>query len=277
MTIHPATIHAAKPGDWIRRFHPTPLAATRLICFPHAGGSAAFYLPFSRALSPAVDVLAVQYPGRQDRLVEARVDDVHQMADQVLDSLDRWLDRPVTLFGHSLGASVAFEVAVRLAARGTPPTALFASGREAPSRPQGGRVHLAGDDRLVAELAAMGGTDEIMLRDKDLLQLILPAFRSDYRAAETYRWRHSLPLPCPIHVLTGREDPGLSVEEVTHWRAHTVAEFELSVFPGGHFFLADNIAAIARLITQCQRRPQDSGNHHASITRQPVMASSDFS
>src|SRR5947207_7750544 len=98
-------------GLWIRRFHPAPPGTPRLVCLPHAGGSASFYFPVSRALSPAVDVLAVQYPGRQDRRHERCVDNIPELAAQVLAVLRPWLTGPTALFGHSMGASLAFELA----------------------------------------------------------------------------------------------------------------------------------------------------------------------
>lgn len=79
---------------WCRRFHPSPTAARRLVCFPHAGGSASYYFPVSAALCGPVDVLAVQYPGRQDRREEPGVQDLHRMADEVSEALRRWDDLP---------------------------------------------------------------------------------------------------------------------------------------------------------------------------------------
>ncbi|MDQ0954324.1 surfactin synthase thioesterase subunit [Streptomyces phaeochromogenes] len=109
---------ATNSERWIRRYHPAPDASTRLVCFPHAGGSATFYHPVSRALSPEIDVVAVQYPGRQERRTEPLVDSVEKLADLIVPELEPWLDRPLTFFGHSMGASLAYEVALRLR-RGT--------------------------------------------------------------------------------------------------------------------------------------------------------------
>jgi hypothetical protein len=89
-------------GLWLRRFRPAGSTGNRLICFPHAGGSAAFFLPVARALAPAVNVLAVQYPGRQDRRAEPCIDNIPALADHVSRVLAGLLDRPLALFGHSL-------------------------------------------------------------------------------------------------------------------------------------------------------------------------------
>lgn len=121
------------PGDspWFRNYGPAPDACVRLVCLPHAGGSASFYFPLARALSPKIEVLAVQYPGRQDRHAEPCVQNIEDMADRIAEALGPWTDRPYALFGHSMGAMVGFEVARRMEASGKGPLELFVSGRQA--------------------------------------------------------------------------------------------------------------------------------------------------
>lgn len=229
----------ADDGLWCRRFHPAPDADRRLVCFPHAGGSASFYHPVSAALSPGVDVIAVQYPGRQDRRREPAIDDICLLADQIADALGTWSDRPLTFFGHSMGALVAFEVARRLERNGDGPLRLFASGRRAPSMYRDEQVHRRDDDGLIAELRALSGTDSRVLDDDEMLRMVLPALRSDYKAVETYRSEPASAVRCPVTVLVGDDDPKTSLDEARSWDAHTTGDFDLRVFPGGHFYLAD--------------------------------------
>ncbi|GAB3966451.1 thioesterase II family protein [Streptomyces sparsus] len=235
---------------WIRRFRPAPDAAERLVCFPHAGGSASFYLPVATALSPGVDVVAVQYPGRQDRRQEPGPSSIAALADEVSRALAVWDDRPLTFFGHSMGALVAFEVARRMESAGSGPVRLFASGRRAPSRTRNETVHTLDDDGVVAELRALAGTDTRFLQDEELLRMVLPAIRSDYRAVETYRCEPGAALNCPITVLTGDADPKTSLEEAGAWDEHTAAEAELLVFPGGHFYLSERPGEVLAVLTE---------------------------
>jgi pyochelin biosynthetic protein PchC len=229
---------AATPADpWIRRYHPAPAAPLRLVCLPHAGGSASYFHSVSQALSPGTDVVAVQYPGRQDRLRERCLDDIGEMADRVFDSLWPLTDLPLVLFGHSMGASVAFEVARRMQDKGCVPAALIASGRRAPSRHRSENVHLKDDEGFLAEIRALNGTDSELLDDEEVRRMVLPALRGDYKAAETYRYEPGPPLRCPVVAMVGDSDAKAPLEEVRAWREHTSASFELDVFPGGHFYL----------------------------------------
>lgn len=233
---------------WIRCFHPAAEAPVRLVCFPHAGGSASFFHPVSGALTPRVEVLAVQYPGRQERRLEPLIDSVHDLADAVTEVLRPWHGGPLALFGHSLGASVAFEVAARLERLGTPPVALYASGRRAPSLPREESLHLSDDEGLIARLSELEGTDTRVLADEEILRMVLPAIRGDYKAAETYRLRGETVLSAPVVCLTGADDPQVTREEAAGWRAHTSGPFVLRTFPGGHFYLTERPTEVVAAI-----------------------------
>jgi surfactin synthase thioesterase subunit len=233
MTGHPG----ATP--WLRNFLPAPDAALRLVCFPHAGGSASFYYPLARALSGRVDVLAVQYPGRQDRHHEPAATDLETLADRIADALGPWTDRPYALFGHSMGAIVGFETARRLQAAGRAPAELFVSGRRAPSLDRADDLRPRTDAEVVAEIRALDGTGSSLLDDEETLRMILPALRADYGAVRRYRYRPGPALRCPVTAFTGDRDPKAEVADVDLWRDHTLGGFRMNVLPGGHFFLVD--------------------------------------
>ncbi len=226
-------------GEWVRRFHPSDTSAVRLVCFPHAGGSASYYYPMSQALAPGVETLALQYPGRQDRRTETPMDNLAEIADAVFEALREWNDRPLVLFGHSFGSIVSFEVARRLQAAGTPPAWVFASGYPAPSRLRGGTVHLRDDAGIIEELRVLGGTAPVWLEDQDFMASVLPALRGDYTALETHPTApaEGVRLDCPLTTLVGDDDPHATLDEARAWSAHTTGGFELRVFPGGHFYL----------------------------------------
>ncbi|MFJ2114380.1 MULTISPECIES: thioesterase II family protein [unclassified Streptomyces] len=234
-------VNSVKDDLWLRRYNPAPTSRIRLVCFPHAGGSAPYYFPMAQALPPAVEVLAVQYPGRQDRRTEPCIDDIDRLADTLFEILVPLTDKPLALFGHSMGAVIAFEVARRLEERAdTVVATLFASGRRAPSCHRDEYVHTLDDDGLIADIKALNGTDAALLDSDDIRELILPAIRNDYRAVETYHYRPGPRLSCPISVFTGAEDPRVTADEARAWEQHTTGGFTLRTFRGGHFFLADH-------------------------------------
>ncbi|MEU5959517.1 alpha/beta fold hydrolase [Streptomyces sp. NPDC047525] len=236
-------------GTWVRRFHPAPDTRTRLLCLPHAGGSASFYVPLSRALAPAVDVLAVQYPGRQDRYNEPNVSSIAELADQIFEAVRHLDDLPLALFGHSMGAVLGYEIALRLQDAGLPaPVRFFASGRRAPSRDRDERLHLGSDAQLLSQISRLGGPHVEMLADPEIRELVMPAIRSDYHAAENYRHTPGRKLTSPVTVLTGDSDARVSIDEATAWDEHTTGPTELQVFPGGHFFLVDQITPVSGLV-----------------------------
>ncbi|MFD7450169.1 thioesterase II family protein [Kitasatospora sp. NPDC059827] len=241
---------AAVDNPWFRRFNPSDFAPARIVIFPHAGGSASYYMDYTNALAPYADVLAVQYPGRQNRYAEPTIDSVPELAEQVYQELRGWMDRPVVFFGHSMGAAVAFEVTRRFARDGLAgPERLFVSAGRAPSLPRDSAVHLRSDDGMLEEIVRLGGTDERILDVPALRELIIPALRADYTAIETYLAAPDAVVPQPITALVGETDANATVEQVAQWERHTTGGFSLRVFPGGHFYLAEQIDAVVRLLT----------------------------
>ncbi|MFI2645698.1 thioesterase II family protein [Streptomyces sp. NPDC018610] len=243
---------AVDPAQWFHRYEPAPRATRRLVCFPHAGGAASYFVPVARAMAGRTEVLAVQYPGRQERRHEPCVTSVEELARAAVDALAPSPDRPLTLFGHSMGAMVAFEAARLLEREGKGPRALVVSGRRAPSRvrPAQDLVHLRDDEGLMAEIRRLSGTDDRILADEELLRMILPAIRSDYRAVESYRYRQGPPLSCPVLALIGDDDPQVTRDEAQAWAEHTTARFDMTVFPGGHFYLNSQGEAVIRAIEE---------------------------
>lgn len=225
---------------WLRRYHPGPERPVRLVCFPHAGGSASFFHPASARFADTAEVLALQYPGRQDRRREPCVDDITVLADRVADALRALPPKPTVYFGHSMGAVLAFETAWRLERADAGPRHVLVSGRRAPSTVRAESVHRMDDDGVIAELKLLNGTASAVLTDDEILRMALPAIRGDYRAIENYRCPADRRISCPITALTGDSDPKTTEDEARAWAGHTSAGFAMRVFAGGHFFLIEH-------------------------------------
>lgn len=235
--------------SWIRNFHTAPDAFGRLLCLPHAGGSASFYFRLSQQLAPGVDVLAVQYPGRQDRKDEALLTEIGDLADRITAAVGSPAGVPLAVFGHSMGATVGYEVAQRLEAAGHSLAALVVSARRAPHRNLDAGLHRLPDDELVAQVRSLSPMSAAALDDDELVRMALPAIRADYSASETYRYATRPPLDCGIDAFAGTADPLLPADEMRHWADHTCGSFTFRAFPGGHFYLSDHWPAISRILT----------------------------
>lgn len=235
---------------WMRRFHPDGPDLPTLICLPHAGGSASAYFSLSRSLRGAAAVLTAQYPGRQDRHGEPAAVAMDDLVDGLFEAVRPVADGPYALFGHSMGALVAYELALRLERDGAPaPRWLFASGRRAPSRLRSGEdLHRRSDEELTQHVIRLGGVQPEALRDPAVRAMVLPVLRADFTLVEDYRAEPGRRVACPITVLVGDRDPVVNRDEAMAWSEHTRAGFELTSFVGGHFYLADHIPELARTV-----------------------------
>ncbi|WP_406133434.1 thioesterase II family protein [Streptomyces anthocyanicus] len=241
-------------SDWFRRFGPAPDSDVRLICLPHAGGAAGAFLALARELTPEFDVLSVQYPGRQDRRREPPLADIGLLVDALAGEMAPLADRPHAFFGHSMGALLAYELARELRRRALPgPCHLFLSGRFAPT-PQGSDSdRLDTDEKVIAMIRRLGGTVGKVFDDPDVMEMVMPPLRADYRAVGAYTWQPGPPLAVPVTVLVGDQDPVVPVAAAAAWREHTTAGSDLRVLPGGHFYLDQSVPEVAGIVRSALR------------------------
>ncbi|MFD0025479.1 thioesterase II family protein [Streptomyces sp. NPDC058382] len=227
-------------SSWLRRIAPREDPRLRLVCLPHAGGSAGFFHSWGSGFDADVEVMAVRYPGRQERIAERPLTDMEALADAVTEELLPYTSTPLALFGHSMGASLGYEVALRLQQRhGVVPAVLMVSCRKAPHLLTPRTAALGSDDELVAEVKRLGGTDTALLDDMDLRELILPAIRADFSIVARYRARQGTPLACPVVGYVGDSDQDVDVEGLKGWADVAPAGFSLKVLSGGHFYLVE--------------------------------------
>lgn len=237
-------------GLWFQR-HLAERPRARLVCFPHAGGVAGMFRSWPGGLPADIEVVAVQYPGRQDRLGERCVEDMRELADRVTAELLPYADLPLALFGHSMGSSVAYEVAARLQEEhGRPPCRLFVSGRCAPHAVAPSAHHLLDDDALIRHARSLGDYDSKAYDVEELRPLLVPSLRSDYTLIENYRPGIPTVLDAPISACGGDQDPACAADELPTWRELTKQEFEVRIFPGDHFYLQPGERHVLRYMSR---------------------------
>lgn len=237
---------ARTAGRWFIKGQARP-GRRRLFCFPHGGGSTAEFVRWSRHL-PTVEISGVQLPGRGSRLSEPVLTQMDELVAAVTEVLPT--GAPYSIFGHSLGALVAYEVtqALRRAGRRLPDH-LIVSSYPAPSKPRTERqIHTLPDDELLNEVGRRhDGLPAEILANPELKAIVAQYLRADYQIVETYEWRSDEPLRVPLTVFGGRDD-GFSADDLWAWQRHAAEEITLRLFPGGHFYFRQHQAAVLRAL-----------------------------
>ena len=235
-----------------------------IVVFPHAGGSPRFFSSWCRELPAGVDLYGVTYPGRDLLLDEPAPDTLVDLGSDCGTELEPIIrsSGSVVIFGHSMGACVAFEATRSLERSGMPVTALVVSGADAPHlEPHPGieqAWHRACDDDLVRHTGELDVRSREVLAVPELRQMFLPAIRDDYRLIENYRAESDPQLSCPLHVMYGKSDPEVTASRVAAWAAYTRADWQVRPFPGDHFYLtahaAQIVAYLSDIAVRCGRR-----------------------
>jgi surfactin synthase thioesterase subunit len=238
-----------KPDRAARWFSKPPRddADIQLLCFPHAGGGASVFADWQARFPGSIDVLPVQYSGRENRWHEPLCGDLSELVRSLADDLADLWERPCAFLGQSFGALVAFELARAILPRSGQPLRLFLSGARAPHLPPRPEMHALPDGIFLEKLREFDGLPEELLRNAELMDLVLPIIRSDFRALETHRFV-SGPLPIPISVFGGLNDSTVPVPDLLAWSTLTDKAFRVRFFKGGHSFVYQSVDAIVEHI-----------------------------
>ena len=230
---------------WVIRPRPNPRARLRLFCFPYAGGAASIFYAWLEHVPPAIELCLIQLPGRENRLTETLFTSMKRLLDALVPAFRPYVDRPFAFFGHSMGATIGFELTRRLRSRGVAqPIHLFVSGSRAPqvSSREFPRLHHLPDEEFVKVIRGFDGTPEEVFENAELKELFLPILRADIALHETHAYTADELLACPISAFGGLQDKGVSRDDLVAWREQTRGSFRLRMLPGNHFFLRRTVA-----------------------------------
>lgn len=257
-TTKQITRQSNNPWLWVPL--PRPQAELTLFCFAYAGGNATVFRSWLDKLDPRIELQAIQLPGRAARFKEPLLDSMPA----ILDALEKYMSAELeqgeyAFFGHSMGASIAFELTRRLQAKGCKlPKRLIISGRRAPSLPlteQKQLTHELPKDQFIARLKTLNGTPEALLAHEDLMNLMEPILRSDFKVIETWRYQAGECLNVPLSIYMGKEDEQLkdtSIEQcIDMWKKESTQNCETHIFSGDHFYLQSYETELLEKINAC--------------------------
>lgn len=239
---------ASNAGRWLRPQNAVRYPAARIVCLPHAGGTAGYFRGLGAVLVPDIEVLAAQYPGRQDRLAEPMVHDLRGYARAVVAAVGQLDAVPLALFGHSMGALIAYEMAARYRSQLPDLTAVFVSAQRPPTNVRTGDYGLTDDAKIIEYVSALGGPGAPLFASPDFAELILPSVRNDLRAVANHRQQPADPIGCQIVALAGEQDPGTAGVELDGWAELSAEGCRAVRFPGDHFYLDDAVSEVAALV-----------------------------
>ncbi|MDE1478770.1 hypothetical protein KKJ01_11155 [Xenorhabdus bovienii] len=214
----------------------------RIFCFPYAGGSSATFVPFAKKIKSNAEFLVIQPPGKGSRIREKPHNDMSHLVEDIYANIKSLLDKPYLFFGHSLGSRVAFELIRKINAASLPlPIEFIASGSKGPQVPAI-REPLSGlpDKDFINGLQTFGRVDKQVIDNAELLSLILPAVKADFKISEEYHYIGTESFSCPLTVFGGKNDAIVTEQELYSWLDLFEQEKKVIIFEGAHFFIDDN-------------------------------------
>lgn len=243
-------------NDWLVFPKRNVKAEYRLFCFPFAGGSPAVFRNWTQKLPINCELSIVQLAGRGSRIFEEPIQNIETLIEQLESALEPFTKIPFVFFGHSMGAILLFELVRSFRKKGKPmPKAMIVSGCVAPqSYRKERKLHELPHDELIAELKNLGGTPPELLENSELMEIILPIIRADFKLLYDYSYSAEEPFAVPIIAFGGDLDKDVPIDNLEEWKHQTTADFRCKIFSGDHFFLLgkedDFVCEISRFISQ---------------------------
>ncbi len=241
-----------RPSLWVRRFGERRHHHTMIIGIPFAGGGASLYARWASLAPPWLGVAAIQLPGRECRLAEPAMTSVTEIVEPIVDALTSLSTHQIALYGHSMGALIAYEVTRRLCAEGRPPAHLFLAARRSAQLPR-----QLEDIHTLDEVAFVEAWNRIydplpreIVAEPQLRSLFVPPLRADMAVVETYGWRPGSQVTCPTTGIYASNDPHATREDVAAWRHLVEGTFDVQRVEGEHLFVKNNPSLVVDIIAR---------------------------
>ncbi len=216
--------------------------AVRLVCFHYGGGSSASFYSWKDNISPNVELLAINLPGRGSSIDKPLLDNIEDVTNIILKYIKHYIGKPLVFFGHSLGSLISFEVAKAMKEQQLKqPAHLILSGCMAPQNLyKRNKTSRLSDKEFREALEIYNGTSQEVMNESSLMGLFLPIIKADISIIDNYKYRGNDPLDCDITTIGGREDPTVSLEDIYPWKSHTIRKYTHHTLTGDHFFIRSN-------------------------------------
>lgn len=210
-----------------------------MFCFPFAGGGARAYSSWIESFKEDVVVCPIQLPGREEKIMETPYTDMKVLIKDLIEEINTYTKNKIIIFGHSMGAKIAYEVAKALQLMNKNIEQLIISGSRVPHILEPNPIYHLSDEEFKNELKRFDGTPKEIIENKELLDFFLPMLRADFTMDETYCTPEVVKLSCPILALGGTLDKEADEGAMSKWEEYTTSKFEISMFEGAHFFIRD--------------------------------------
>lgn len=219
----------------------------KIITLHYAGGNAYSYR-FMEEYFLEHEFINLELPGRGRRTREEKLNDSTAAVEDMFNQLNERLGggEEYVIYGHSMGALLAFGVSSKMTQIGAPPRRLVVSGSAGPGVGEKKGVFNYPDKEFQEELAQLGGMHEDLLNNEEIMSFFTPILKADFQIAEEFKSEEYMPLKAPIHAIMG--DAEVNAASIDNWKEYTTGHFEKSVLTGNHFFIHDHPKELAKII-----------------------------
>lgn len=249
-------MHAEEVSPWFFKCsNQENNSARRLFCFPFAGGGISTYTPWAKYFKTDAEVFAAQLPGRGTRFSEAPIAELQTLIGSLAQAISPLMDRPCVFFGHSMGAILAYELCLKLHREDrTLPSILMLSACSPPhiQAEKPGPLHTLPSAEFWQAVRAINGTPSEVLKNTELLALIEPALRADFKIACDWRQQNNTSrpvLPVSLKLFGGLQDKSVSRENLSAWGDYSLNTAQSQMLKGDHFFINDAESGLLPLIS----------------------------
>lgn len=212
---------------------------TILICFPHAGGGATIYRQWEKKLKGNIRVCPIQLPGREELISVKPYTDMRKLIEDLYERIKLYRDHDIYLFGHSMGAKIAYFVAKKMEENEIEIKGLVVSGNKPPDCPISYPLGNLPDNEFKVAIERFDGIPNEIMENEILFDFFLPMLKADFKLDESYCPQSVQPVHCPIIAFGGMRDKEADLKDILKWKDYTISDFFYQMFPGGHFFIRD--------------------------------------